>query len=760
MLPLLSVLFFLSGACALVYQVMWLRLLALVFGVTVYAASTVLASFMGGLALGSYAAGRIAGRLTSPLKTFGLVEIGVGLSALATPLILEGVKNLWVVLQPSLPSSLLFLTPARFAAAFAVLIVPTTLMGATLPIVMRSALATDSSLAGRIGWLYAINTAGAIVGVITAGFVFVADLGVARSFQIAASVNVAIGVAAIVASRWLTPATTVATAEAESQPRPHLITDAQRKAVLLTFVLSGTLSLALEIVWFRMLVTMLRPTAYAFTIMLGSVLAGIALGSALATPLLARRAGSLALLTIVQLAIALLAVLSPNVLTIQQAAGAWLVPPLTALGIDPYVAPIIVASLLAMLPTTILLGFGFPIGLSLWAGSGAGSSRRIGTFYSLNVCGAIVGSVLGGFVLLPLLGSRGSLIASAALALVSSVALAVSLRKTAPNFAGFSAIVGPVAFVMCALNSADPFAVAMAEHRRERVLFKREGVQTAVAVHEQPGRRPTRVMYLDGMHQASDLPQMAFVHHRIGAMPVMLHPNPKTALVVGLGGGATAGAVARFPGLEVDVVELSGAVVEGAALFSHINFGLLERPGVTLRVDDGRNFLMTTRKKYDIITADIILPRHAGAGALYSREYFQLVRNALSDDGLVLQWNGAEADTTYRMILRTFLSVFPEMTLWADGTLMVGSLKPLTVSRSAYQRRFDAGEFRGLFDWDYARMLELYLAGPPDVKNWVGDGEILTDDKPTIEYFLSLPRGEGPADLNGIVRRPENVARP
>jgi spermidine synthase len=760
LLPLLTVLFFLSGACALVYQVMWLRLLALVFGVTVYAASTVLASFMGGLALGSYAAGRMAGRLRSPLKVFGLVEIGVGLSALATPLILEGVKNLWIVLQPSLPSSLLFLTAARFAAAFAVLIVPTTLMGATLPIVMRSALASDSSLAGRIGWLYAINTAGAIVGAVTAGFVFVADLGVSRSFLIAAAVNVAIGIAAVVAARWLTPGTAAPTAAAESETRPDLITGAQRNAVLLTFILSGTLSLALEIVWFRMLVTMLRPTAYAFTIMLASVLAGIALGSALATPLLARRRGSVALLTLVQLAIALLAVLSPNVLAVQQTAGAWLVPPLTAAGIDPYVAPIIVASLLAMLPTTILLGFGFPIGLSLWAGSGAGSSGRIGTFYSLNVCGAIAGSVLGGFVLLPLLGSRGSLIASAALALVSSVALALSLRQSAPNFAGFSAIVGPVAFVMCALNSADPFAVAMAEHRRERVLFSREGVQTAVAVHEQPGRRPTRVMYLDGMHQASDLPQMAFVHHRIGAMPVMLHPNPKTALVVGLGGGATAGAVARFPGLEVDVVELSGAVVEGAAFFSHINFGLLERPSVTLRVDDGRNFLMTTRKKYDIITADIILPRHAGAGALYSREYFQLVRNALSDDGLVLQWNGAEADTTYRNILRTFLSVFPEMTLWADGTLMVGSLKPLTVSRSAYERRFQAGEFRGLFNWDYATMLASFLAGPPDVKNWVGDGEILTDDKPTIEYFLSLPRGEGPADLNGIVRRPENIMRP
>ena len=760
MLQLLSVLFFFSGACALIYQVMWLRLLALVFGVTVYAASTVLASFMSGLAVGSFAAGRIAARVHSPLRVFGYLELGVGLTALATPHILEAVKQLWIVVHPSLPESLPFLTAARFLASMAVLIVPTTLMGATLPIVMRSALANDPSLSGRIGLLYAINTAGAIVGAVTAGFYFVADVGVERSFQIAAAMNVAIGVAAIVGSRWIAPTRSAPAAASSGTTTRDSLTDLQRRAVLLTFVLSGVMSLALEIVWFRMLVTLLRPTAYAFTIMLAAVLAGIALGSALAVPALARRAGSITWLAVVQLVLAVIAVLSPNALAAHDRVGNWLVPPLTSLGLDAYLAPIVVASLLAILPATILLGFAFPIGLSLWAGHSSDSPRRIGTFYSLNVCGAIVGSVLGGFVLLPLFGSRGSLIASSALALLSSVALAWSLRRAAPNFAGFTAIVGPVAFVMCALNSADPFAVAMAEHRRERVLFRREGVQTAVAVHEQPGRRPTRVMYLDGMHQASDLPQMAFVHHRIGAMPVMLHPNPKTALVVGLGGGATAGAVARFPGLEVDVVELSGAVVEGAALFSHINFGLLQRPNVTLRVDDGRNFLMTTRKKYDIITADIILPRHAGAGALYSREYFQLVRDALADDGLVLQWNGAEADTTYRMILRTFLSVFPELTLWADGTLMIGSLKPLTVSRSAYERRYESGEFRGLFDWTYATMLESYLAGPPDVKNWVGDGEVLTDDKPTIEYFLSVPRGQAPADLTSIVRRPEHIARP
>src|SRR5262245_8712979 len=179
---------------------MWLRLLALVFGVTVYAASTVLASFMGGLALGSFAAGRLAGRLRSPLRVFGLIEIGVGLSALATPVLLEGIKQLWVALQPSLPSSLLFLTAARFAAAFALLIVPTTLMGATLPIVMRSALVKETRIGSRIGLLYAINTAGAIVGALTAGFYLVVDVGVARSFQMAALTNGAIGVTAIAAS--------------------------------------------------------------------------------------------------------------------------------------------------------------------------------------------------------------------------------------------------------------------------------------------------------------------------------------------------------------------------------------------------------------------------------------------------------------------------------------------------------------------------------------------------------------------------------
>ena len=760
----LALLFIASGACALIYQVMWLRMLALVFGVTVYAASTVLASFMAGLAVGSYGAGRMAARLKSPLVAFGIVEIGVGVTAFATPAILDGARNLWIAAHPSLPESVPLITAARFLVAIAVLIVPTTLMGATLPLVMESALVRDRAVASRIGILYAANTAGAIFGALFAGFYLVSHVGIDGSFRIAALGNVVIGLLAIALSYAMRHRMTAAAQEGST---PHTITadvgltPTAQRAVLWTFALSGVLSLAIELVWFRMLVVFLRPTAYAFTIMLAAVLAGIAVGSAVATPLLRRRGSWLAVLTCVQLAIALTAVLSFNSLAALQQVGTQAAPLLVSLGLDEYLAPLIIASLLAMFPTTVLLGFAFPIGLSLWAAHSEHPARRIGTFYSLNVVGAIIGSIASGFFLLPALGSRGSLIAISTLALVSSVMLAITQWRSRPNFAGFMALVGPVAFAMSALNAADPFAVADRQmHRNERVLWREEGVQTTVAVHEQLGNRRTRVLYLDGMHQADDMAPSAFVHHRIGALPVMLHPQPRRALVVGLGGGATPGAVARFNSVEVDVVELSDAVVQGASYFGHINFNLLQRPNVRLRVDDGRNFLMTTRNKYDVITADIILPRHAGAGALYAREYFQLVRDALAEGGIALQWNGAETETPYKMIMRTFMSVFPHTTLWGDGSLMLGSLRPFELSASAYAQRRDDPHFRGLFDWDLDTLRRSYVAGPDELRRWLGDGPILTDDRPVIEYFLALPKNDPPPNLNGFSPRFEDVLRP
>ncbi|MEW6321376.1 MAG: fused MFS/spermidine synthase [Acidobacteriota bacterium] len=766
--PVLLGLFALSGACALVYQVLWLRLLALVFGVTVYAASTVLASFMAGLAVGSFGAGRIAPRLRSPLAVFGAIELGIGLTAFLTPVALDALRDLWVSLAPTLPSSLAFVTLARFGVAFALLIVPTSLMGATLPIVVRSALGEDRAVGGRLGLIYATNTAGAIVGAVGAGFYLISEVGVTPSFALAASTNTFIGVTAIVLSRRLAPVRRIdepKMAPADAPPAPgETLTDLQQRLVLWTFALSGVTSLALEVIWFRMLVVFLRPTAYAFTIMLAAVLAGIAAGSYLISPLLTRRLPWLPIVTVMQLAISLAALLSFNTLAQSQALLDVVLPAVRALGVDPYLGPIVASSLAAMLPTTLLLGAAFPIGLLLWTGptSSPASAARVGVFYALNVFGAIAGSVVAGFLLLPALGSRGSLIAASGLALAASVALALSQWTARPNFAGFMAMVGPVAFAMTALNSVDPFDVALDRfHRGEVVLWRQEGVQTTVTVHErQTSGRPMRIMYLDGMHQANDSDSTAFVHHRIGALPVMLHPNPKTALVVGLGGGATAGAVSRFPGIDIDVVELSEAVVQGSSLFNHINFDLLSNPRVTLRVDDGRNYLLATRRKYDVITADIILPRHAGAGSLYSKEYFELVRGALAPGGIALQWIAPETRTEYALIMRTFLEVFPHTTLWGDGSLMVGTTEPFTVSKTAYEARRQDPAFRALFDWDWATIERLYAAGPDELRAFVGEGPLLTDDKPVIEYFLSLPKGDPPPDLRSLRGDPARTLRP
>lgn len=771
MLPLLTILFFGSGACALIYQVMWLRLLALVFGVTVYAASTVLAGFMAGLAVGSFVAGRVASRLTRPLAAFGVVEALVGVTALASPDVLTAITRLWVSIHPLLPESTIAITAIRFIVAFLVLIVPTSLMGATLPLVVKSAVIRDDRIGGRIGWLYAVNTTGAIVGALTAGFYLISEIGVTQSFRYAAATNVLIGIVAVVASYAFPrqPATStvgppsLAPSSSASFGAAGTVTASGRRAVLWTFFLSGVMSLALEVIWFRMLVVFLRPTAYAFTIMLAAVLAGIALGSAMAALFLRLRLKWMPVLTIIQALIGLTAVLSFGVLAKSQDALDLAAPWIASTGINTYLGPLIVSSLIAMLPTTLLLGVAFPMGLSLWAegDSGEDTSRRVGAFYSLNVLGAIVGSVISGFVLLPWIGTRPSLIVVSALAVVSSVMLAVAQWRERPAFARTIAVLGPIIFAVAAVKSVDPFDIAMARfHRRETLVWRQEGVQTTVAVHDRPDtRRPMRVMYLDGNHQANDSDGTAFVHHRIGALPVMLHQRPTTALVIGLGGGATPGAVAAF-GLDVDVVELSQAVVDGSNFFSNINYDLLKRPNVHLRVDDGRNFLLMTRKKYDVITADIILPRHAGAGSLYSKEYYELVRNALAPGGLVMQWNGGETETEYKLMMRTFLSVFPYTSLWGDGSLMLGSMQPFELSWSAYEARRKTAEFTRVFDWDERSLRRNYVAGPDAVRAYVGDGPLLTDDKPVIEYFLSVPKDERPVDRSLLKGTLDEVLRP
>ena len=731
---LLCVLFLLSGACGLTYQVLWLRLLALVFGVTVHAASTVLAAFMAGLALGAVLAERLI-RRGHPLKVFAGLEAGIAVSALATPALLGLATVAYRLLSTAAPDSLALLTAARFVCSAAMLLVPTVLMGATLPVLSHAALVRSAS-ATRLATLYAVNTAGALAGALLTGYVFIGGLGIQRTFFLAAAVNLLVA-----AGAWRLSRTSDAVETSPMVAAPGTETTGGRAVsattVMWVMAVSGFAALALEIVWFRVLVQFLPATSYAFTTMLATVLGGLALGSAAASRSLARPRDWSAVLAYTQGATSLVVLLSLAALGATYAAG-WRTSGLTQ------------GAAAAILPASLLMGYAFPVALTLWtrAGvAGGGVPRAVGHLYSANVLGGIAGAVASGFLLLPLLGSRRALIALAGLYLATGLVMLVATGRRRGALVLVALFAGAVPLV------PDPFEAALARRHGagERIFWREEGVQTSVSIHTRASRG--WLMYLDGLHQASDAPEMVKLHRLIGHLPMVLHPAPRRSLVVGLGGGATPGAVSQHD-TEVLVVELSDSVRKGAGFFKHVNYDLLARPNVRLRVDDGRNFLSLTRDRFDVATADLIQPIHAGAGNLYSREYFTLVRNALADNGLALQWIGHRPDTQYKLIMRTFLGVFPETTLWLDGQLMVGSRAPLTLSPTLFEAKRAHPDTRAALDEvgldRFETLTSWYVAGPDALRRFVGTGPVLTDDRPLVEYHRSLPADDRAVDLSGL----------
>lgn len=751
---LLLLALFVSGVAGLTYQVLWLRLLSLVFGVTAYAASTVLASFMAGLALGSFLAGRVALRARHPLVWFGCAELLIGLSALATPTALQAVGRLYGAAVFSVGDDAMALTTTlRFACALAVLIVPTTLMGATLPLVVASPLVRSGPIASRIGALYGTNTAGAILGAFLTGFYLIGAIGIHATFLWAAVLNTLAGAVAIwLSRRYETDRTDAAAADAAADVAPadahagassHAQTAPSLLIMRLVFALSGCAALALEVIWFRILVLFLPATTYAFTTMLATVLAGLAGGGWIAARLLRRDRDWLTWLTAIQMATGIVVLGSLSLLAISYAKG-W------------STTGTIQASMVAILPASLLMGISFPVGLRLASRRGGGReiAHRLGTLYSVNVLGAIFGSTLAGFLLLPRLGSRVSLVVCAALYLVSGLLLAMVMPKR--SRALVLTVASVALFAFAATHVPDPFRATLVRRHGplERVLWHDEGVQTTVAVHGTA--MGGHVLYLDGLHQANDTADMLRVHRQIGHLAVMLHPNPKDVLVIGLGGGVTAGAVSQHD-VSLDIVELSDGVRQAARWFSHVNYDVLNQPRVHLRVDDGRNFLTRRPGQYDVITADIIQPIHAGAGHLYSVEYFRLAAQALKDDGLMLQWVGHRERTQYQLIVRTFATAFPYTTLWADGTLLVGTKRPLVVHREGFDRQMANARTRAALEWvgltSFDTLLSWYTAGPQTIQRVIGQGPILSDDHPMIEFHRSLPAHEGLIDV-GPLREP------
>lgn len=747
--PLLLLLYGLSGAAALVYQVLWVRLLGLTFGVTVHAAATVLASFMAGLAIGSTIGGRLADRTRRPLRTFGLIELGAGLTALASPALLGAVQSLYVRWHPGTSEGDLRLTLLRFLLSALIVIVPAILMGATLPVVVRAARAYAGH-AARLGVLYGTNTIGAMIGTLAAGLWMIPAIGLWRSFLSAAAINAAVGLTAMVAGRAAAQPADTGNSELRI-PNSELLLP-PRWATASIVLLSGFVALALEVVWFRVLAAIiLRPTTYAFTIMLAAVLAGIGLGSYV-SGLIMRRSRRWGLwLAAAEIGTGAAALLSFRGMAWSLDVMRW-ANDVIARYLPDHLAPLLVGTFLSIFPAALMMGIALPIALASWTSGGAHPGRRLGNIYALNVAGSIAGSLAGGFVLLPLLGSHRSLVLLSVLMIAGAFLLIAGLSLRAKL--GLTLAAGALTAIGI-VTLPDLYDVILPlRYRGQETLWRKEGIQTTVAITEQRTRAGLqRSMLLNGLHQANDSAGMVAFHKHLALLPLALHPNPHALLSVGLGGGATPGGASEYPGLQVDVVELSSAVVEGARFFAHVNNDLLNKPNVRVMVGDGRTHLLVTRRKYDIVTADAIIPTHAGAGALYSADYYRMVKRVLAPRGLVAQWVGPTGTEQWKMLVRTFLSVFPDATLWS-GQILIGGHGPLELDRGELLIKEQIPEAMRILGRDgtlpLSVLLTRFTAGPDELRAFVGDGPILTDDQPRVEYFLSLPAGDPHVDLSPL----------
>ncbi|HLH21402.1 MAG TPA: fused MFS/spermidine synthase [Chloroflexota bacterium] len=799
LLRLLLVLFFCSGISGLIYQVLWLRVLSLVFGVTIFAVSTVLASFMAGLAVGSFGAGKLADRLRNPLAAYGIAETLIGLTALVTPELILGLQGVYHALYEALGGAPLLVGGVRIVLAFLILLVPTSLMGATLPIVIKSSLMRSEGLSQNVSLLYAVNTFGAIVGAGTAGFFLVGSLGIRSTTNVAAAINLLVGVAALLAAwrlagdrgwgigdRGQGPASSDEPLHAVAPVTVHgtngrvlegglasgqLVTSASPslspglRLVFWAFGISGCLSLAYEVVWSRVLSMFFNSSVYAFTVMLCTVLFGIALGSYAINPFMRRRWNWVLVFAILELAVALTAVLS--ILTLSE-----MYTLTAALQDTPGIRRVLstpirfmaFVSFVAIFPPMFLLGMTFPVAARIYAANAADAGRRIGAIYSANVFGAIFGSVIAGFLLIPHLGSQNSLAVLAAGNLLVGLALLAVAHGVRPRARALVALVPLVLLGAVVVRAPNMYATIF--EGREQFLRTRpfvaedsfcagptvwyeESLENTVSVVQTPS--DIYCLFTNSRGQTNTDPGLVRYHRLIGHFGMLLHPHPRDVLVVGLGGGATPGAASQWEDARVDVVELSDGVVHAAPWFDDASYDVVNQPNVHLRVDDGRNYLLLTDKRYDVVTADIIRPNDAGAANLYSADYYRLVRNVLKDDGLMVQWLAPFSDYQYKLLMRTFLDVFPYVTLWSGGDLLVGSKSPITVDPAMLATKFEPSQHaNALADiglTDAQQVLDMYNASKPELLDVAGPGPIITDNFPYVEYFRSLPK-DGYPDLS------------
>lgn len=752
-------LFAVSGAAALIYEVVWTRLLTLQMGHGIAAASTVLAAFMGGLAVGAAVAGRRGGRLTPEraLTVYAGLELAIGVLALLLPVALTALRPLLAGAYADGQGGTAFAF-LRLATSVMLLAVPAAAMGATFPIASRWMVRAASSAAQDAGGLYAANTLGAAAGAVLAGFVLIPALGLSGATWVGVALNIAAAAGAYAIARGA--ATSIAEPKGSA---PRLQPEGSPWLAALALGASGFVSLTLQVVWTRLLVQILGPTTYAFSIVVAIFIIGLAAGAAVGSWLVSRVRSAatglaISLLTSAGLSLAAAASVDWALLTMAEIVArpgfqffdvmlreVWLV---TAL----------------LLPMTIAFGTAFPFAVALATGSDDAVTESLGRIYAVNTVGAITGALLAGFVLVPAIGLHLTIRIVALVVGLTAVGLLVFAGPARGRLAAFvlAAVVLAAGF---ALPQWDPLLLSSGAYKYAaalrgpsletalaagKLLSYREGATGTVAVRRLAG---TVSLAIDGKVDASNAGDM-LTQRLLAHVPLLLHPAPKRVAILGLGSGVTLGSALTHPLEAATVLEISPEVVAASRFFELENHRALADPRTRLIVGDGRTHLMLGREQYDVIVSEPSNPWMAGIASLFTREFFEGAKARLAPGGMLCQWAHTYdiSRDDLRSIVATFLTAFPEGTMWLIGdadVLLVGSTGPLDDRiagiAEAWQRPGVAADLASVGAREPYAITSLFVAQGDALRTWAAGASLQTDDRSRLEF-------SGPRNIFGASR--------
>jgi spermidine synthase len=763
LLPGLLACFFFSGAAGLIYQVAWGKALGLIFGHTLYAIATVLAVFMGGLAAGSAWLGRIGERQSRPIAFYGWIELLVAATGAMSLIGLAGVRAGYVLAYPLVEGRTTVLVASRLLGTALVLLLPTFLMGGTLPVLIHGLVQDSTQLGPRLAQLYWVNTAGGVAGVLTAGFLLLPTFGLNLTLGTAVILNLLAGAMALRLSRGESSAIPVFSKPALTKaPEDHHSTfdSAPLPFLLISFAVVGATAMFYEVGWTRLLATQLGGSTYAFTLMLSAFLAGIVLGSALFEIWIRRHRVSRMTFATTQTLTGLTAlgflIFFSRVIEV--------LPPILRASNGSFSGIVLaqfVVSAMAMLPTAVVFGFNFPVVTMLISDQQSSTRPRnaemVGRAYAWNTLGAIVGAIAAGFWLLPKLGSFHLLtITTAANFGLAAVLSLVSAPRRVLAFAANLVLIVVIAATMSSNYFYDPAVAAFntvmywnhfdrplpltlrEKARLMDVVYFAEGLNATITVTQTDNYVSLRT---DGKVDASnhDVSTQLLLGH-LGA----LARPPRHVLIIGFGGGMTASALTRYPELErLDCVEIEPAVLGAAPVLTQLNRNVLQDPRVHIIYDDARNFLLTTHERYDLIVSEPSNPWIAGVASLFTREFYHAAQEHLERGGAFVQWVQAYSlfPGDLRMVLGTFLSVFQGGTLWhgnATDLILMAPTAPtseiLSRAQTFYPNPSLHDDFKQLGMDEPAGLFAFYMLGDAALRKYSSEAPLNTDDLTLLEY--------------------------